>query len=252
MKKADLKTNLRIFADPVEVARHAGEELLKRAEFAVRQNGRFTVVLSGGSTPKRLYQYLAEKALTPEFLKSLWPHVHFFWGDERTVSPDHAESNYHTAYENFLSKLKLPAANIHRMKGESADPAKAAADYEAELRAFFKLVPGELPRFDLVFLGMGPDGHTASLFPGRDTALENQRLTVAPWVAKFNTHRITLTPAVLNNAACVLFLVTGEDKAETLEQVLNGDCPPARFPVQLIRPVHGELFWFVDQAATSS
>lgn len=249
MKKADLKTHLRVFADPAEVARHAGEELLRRAQAAISQKGRFTLMLSGGSTPKRLYQYLAQKALTPELLKSLWPQTHFFWGDERTVPADHADSNYRLAWENFLSKLKLPEANIHRMKGESADPAKAAADYEASLREFFKLGPGELPRFDLVFLGMGPDGHTASLFPGRDASLELGRLAVASWVAKFNTHRLTLTPAVFNHAACVIFLVTGEDKAETLEQILNCGPSSERYPAQLIHPSPGELFWFVDQSA---
>src|SRR3989338_6281771 len=199
MKKADLKIHPRLFTDAAEVARHAGEELLRRAQAAISQKGLFTLVLSGGSTPKRLYQYLAEKALTPELLKSFWPRVHFFWGDERTVPADHADSNYHLAWENFLVKLNLPEANIHRMKGESADPAKAAADYEAELRGFFKLGPGELPSFDLVFLGMGPDGHTASLFPGRDASLEPGRLAVASWVAKFNTYRLTLTPAVFNH-----------------------------------------------------
>jgi 6-phosphogluconolactonase len=236
---------LRLFDDPDQLARGAGDEFARRARRAQDAGGRFAVALSGGSTPGRLYRTLAG----PSFRDQVeWAAVHFFWGDERTVPPDHPDSNFAAAREALLSRVPVPPENIHRIKGEQSDPARAAADYEEELRRFFRLGPGGLPRFDLVLLGLGADGHTASLFPGSDALTEGRRLVVAPWVEKLDTHRVTLTCPVLNNAACILFLVTGVRKAATLRRVLEGPRDP-RYPAQRVRPHDGELLWYVDRAA---
>src|SRR5437879_382202 len=153
------------------------------------------------------------------------------------------------ARETLLSRV--PAGQVFRIKGEAPDASAAAAEYEQDLRAFFKLADGEFPRFDLVLLGMGPDGHTASLFPGTKALRERQRLVVSNWVGKFFTDRITLTPPVLNNAARVMFLVNGEDKALALKGVLEGPFEPEQLPAQLIQPQNGRLLWLVDAAAGS-
>jgi 6-phosphogluconolactonase len=178
-----------------------------------------------------------------------WERINFFWGDERHVPPDHAESNYRMTHEALLAKAPVRAANIHRIKGEYLDPQSAAAEYEGVLRKSFGLSSTELPRFDLVLLGLGPDGHTASLFPGTAALAERERLVVANWVEKFNAFRITMTLPVLNNAASVIFLVSGEGKATVLREVLEGGRD--RFPSQLIRPADGTLLWLVDAAAAA-
>jgi 6-phosphogluconolactonase len=178
-----------------------------------------------------------------------WGRVHFFWGDERHVPPDHPDSNYRMASEAMLSKVPVPVENIHRIRAENPDAGKAAEDYEQELRGFFKLEPGQLPAFDCVFLGMGPDGHTASLFPATKALHERKRLVVSNWVDKFQSFRITMTAPVLNNADMVIFLVSGEEKAEPLREVLEGEKQTDRFPSQLIEPTHGKLLWLVDRAA---
>ena len=237
---------LRSFADPEQLAHGAAREFVGRATSLLEAGERFSVALSGGSTPKRLYALLAG---APYRDQVPWEGIHFFWGDERTVPPQHPESNFGAADAALLSRLELPSENIHRIRGEMSDAAEAAADYEAELRRFFDLSEGEFPRFDLVLLGMGADGHTASLFPGSDALEEKRRLVVAPWVEKLKTRRVTLTLPVLNNAACVLFLVAGGEKAETLRRALEapGERPP--YPALLIRPADGELVWYIDEAA---
>ncbi|MGD9239000.1 MAG: 6-phosphogluconolactonase, partial [Desulfobacterales bacterium] len=201
----------------------------------------------GGSTPRRLYALLANDAKLPEQIP--WERVHFFWGDERHVPPDHPDSNYRMAYNALLSKVPIPSINIHRIRAEDSDADKAAADYEQEIRRFFKINAGQMPRFDCVLLGMGPDGHTASLFAGTSALEETERLAVANWIKKFQSYRITLTVSVINNADSILFLVCGEEKADTLKAVLEGNSKTARFPVQLIQPTHGEVTWFLDQSA---
>jgi 6-phosphogluconolactonase len=175
--------------------------------------------------------------------------MHVFWGDERHVPPDHPDSNYRMANEALLSKVPIPPANVHRIKSEHPDAHQVADDYEQTLQAFFHLAAGQLPRFDLILLGLGPEAHTASLFPGTKALHETRRLVVSTWVGKFFTDRITLTPAVLNNAAGVIFLVSGEDKALALKAVLEGHDEPEQLPAQLIRPAHGRLLWLVDRAA---
>jgi 6-phosphogluconolactonase len=180
-----------------------------------------------------------------------WDKTYVFWGDERHVPPDHADSNYRMADEAMLSKAPIPPANVYRIKSENPDASKAAEDYEQALRAYFHLTAGQFPRFDLVFLGLGPEGHTASLFPGTKALHETARLVVSSWVGKFYTDRITMTPPTLNNAACVIFLVSGDDKALPLKAVLEGNYEPEQLPAQLIRPSHGKVLWLVDRAAAS-
>ena len=167
------------------------------------------------------------------------------------MPPDDPQSNYRMAHEELLSRVPVPPANVHRIEGERADAGEAAAAYARELQRFFGLAPGQAPRFDLVLLGMGPDGHTASLFPGSDAPTVTDRLAAAPWVEKFQSYRITLTVPVFDNAAAVHFLVSGPDKAETLRAVFDPRTPPDTFPCQRIRPADGELLWLVDKAAAS-
>jgi 6-phosphogluconolactonase len=223
----------------------AGEWSTLSAE-AIRAKGAFTVALSGGSTPKSLYALLASSSAP----MLAWDKTYFFWGDERHVPPDHPESNYRMVNEAMLSKVTVPAQNIFRIHAEEADANAAASSYEQTLKDFFRLRPGEFPRFDLTLLGIGPDGHTASLFPGTPALQEKRRLVIANWIPKFNAYRITFTYPVLNQSACVMFLVSGKDKSEILREVLEN--PSANLPSQNVRPTHGRLLWLVDRAATSS
>jgi len=241
---------IEVVADADEIARRAAEEFVTSAEAAVRERGRFTVALSGGSTPRRLYRLLTDNE-KPFRARVPWQKCDFFFGDERHVAPDHPNSNYRMAQEAMFSKISIPPENVHRIKSENPDARKAAEEYEQELRAFCRLARGQLPRFDLVFLGMGPDGHTASLFPGTDALREETRLVAAPRVEKLSTYRVTLMPPVLNNASCTIFLVAGADKAETLRAVLQGSYQPDLYPAQLVRPAVGKVLWLVDKAAAS-
>ncbi len=238
---------LQIVPDAAALARAAAELFVSHANQAVEKNGRFTVALSGGSTPKALLTLLVSdhdlQARVP------WKQIAFFFGDERHVPPDHADSNYRMASEAMLSKAPIAASQVFRIKGEYKDADKAAAEYEQELREFFHLSAGQLPRFDLVMLGMGPDGHTASMFPGTKALQETKRLVTSNWVGKFFTERITMTAPVLNNAAFVMFMAHGKDKAEPLKAVLEGPHEPAQLPSQLIRPTNGTLLWLVDETA---
>jgi 6-phosphogluconolactonase len=242
-----MEVKLQIVADANALARAAADVFIAAARQAVESHGRFSVALSGGSTPKALYTLL----VTDHDLNARvpWEQSYFFFGDERHVPPDAAESNFRMANEAMLSKVPIAASQVFRMKGEYKEAEKAAAEYERELRKFFQLTAGQFPRFDLVMLGMGPDGHTASLFPGTKALDEQQRLVTSNWVGKFYTHRITLTAPVLNNAACAMFMVHGQDKAQPLKAVLEGPHEPAQLPSQLIRPVNGTLLWLVDETA---
>ena len=214
---------------------------------AVGQRGRFTIALAGGSTPKSLYNLLATNARTT----LPWDRMFFFWGDERHVPPTDPESNYRMADEAMLSKVPVPPGNVFRIKTENPEAAAAAEDYEKTIRKFFALEAGQFPRFDLILLGMGPDGHTASLFPGTTALQEKLRLVVANWVEKMKTHRISLTLPVLNAARCVTFLVSGTDKAPALKAVLEENVPPEQYPAKLIKPSDGKLIWLIDRAAAS-
>jgi len=245
---AALRTpEIRVFPNADALIRAAARTFVRLAKQAVRAKDSFAVALSGGSTPKSLYKLLAGDATFRT--TAPWAQTHFFWGDERHVSPDHEDSNYRMAHESMLSRLPVPSANIHRIKGEMENARQGADDYEQRLREFFRPESGGLPRFDLVLLGMGPDGHTASLFPESIALSEALRLTVAYRVEKLNADRITLTAPVFNRAASVIFLVSGEEKAAMLRTVLQGPSQPQRFPAQLIRPTAGTLTWLVDSAA---
>ncbi len=232
---------------PQELFAAAAELVVGAANEAVGEQGRFTIALSGGSTPRNLFNLLATNARN-----SLpWDKTFFFWGDERHVPPTDPESNYRMANEAMLSKIPVAAANVFRVPTEDPDAAAAAEAYEQTLRKFFALQAGQFPRVDLILLGMGPDGHTASLFPGTAALQEKSRIAVANWVEKLKTHRITLTLPVLNAAHRVAFLVSGVDKAEALKAVLEGDAPGEQYPSKLVRPSSGKLVWFVDRAAAS-
>ncbi len=237
-----------ICADAAELAREAARRFAELAEVFVGSVGRFTVALSGGSTPKAMFSILAE---TP-FADGLpWRATYFFWGDERCVPPDHAESNYRMANERLLSKVAAPRQNIFRIPAEDKDHERTAVNYSQTIARFFNLTEPELPRFDLVFLGMGADGHTASLFPGTTALQVNDRIAVANYVEKFQTHRITLTAATINSAFNVILLVAGEDKASALKEVIEGQRNAGKYPSQLIEPHYGTLLWMVDEAAAT-
>jgi len=234
-----------ICADPAELAREAARRFAELADVFVRDVGKFSVALSGGSTPKAMFQILAEKP----FANSLpWQSIYFFWGDERCVPPDHPDSNFRMANEALLARVPIPRENIFRIPAEDEDPHRAATRYEETLRNFFK---EETPHFDLVFLGMGPDGHTASLFPKSEALHRNDRVAVANYVEKFQSWRITLTAETINRARNVIFLIAGADKAPALQKVLEGTSDLEQYPSQLIQPYFGALLWLVDEAAAA-
>jgi 6-phosphogluconolactonase len=238
---------IRVLTTPQELYGAAAEEVVRAANKAVTGGGRFTIALSGGSTPKSLYNLLATNARTA----LPWDRMFFFWGDERHVPPTDPDSNYRMVDEAMLSKIPVAPGNVFRMPTENVDAAAAADAYEKTLRQFFKLQPGELPRFDLVLLGMGPDGHTASLFPGTAALQEKSRLVVANWVEKLKAYRLSLTLPVLNAAHCAVFLVSGTDKATVLKAVLEEDVPGEQYPAKLVHPTDGAIIWLVDRAAAS-
>jgi len=239
---------VRILPDAAAITRRAAELLVQTAREALAQSDAFSVALSGGSTPKALYSLLAgDPALRQQFP---WEKTHFFFGDERHVPPDHADSNFRMANEALFSKALVKPSRITRIKGEYEDTENAALEYEQALRGYFIIEKGEFPRFDLVLLGMGDEGHTASLFPGTKALhAPADRIVVRNWVGKFYTERITLTAPAINHANQVIFLVTRADKAPALKAVLEGPYEPEQLPAQLIQPVHGKLLWLVDQAA---
>ena len=227
----------------------AAQHLLDHARQAIAARNACTLALAGGSTPKGLYSRLA----APPFQSQLdWTKVRFFWGDERHVPPDHTDSNYRMAREALLSRLPVSMAQVHRVPSELPDAQTAADQYEAELRKQFGVSAPDVPRFDFILLGMGPDGHTASLFPGTPSVHATRRLVAAPWVEELQTSRITFTPALLNHARQVTFLICGQAKAEALHAVLEGPFQPDALPAQIIRPQTGTLTWFVDQEAAGA
>jgi 6-phosphogluconolactonase len=238
--------NVRVLPDAAAVAAAAAELFVASAAKALTERESWTCALSGGSTPRATYELLARPPLVD---RVNWGSVHLFWGDERHVPPDDPDSNYRMVSEALLKHVPIPADHVHRVLAELPSAAAAAAAYEDTLRAVFKLGPGEFPHFDFVLLGMGPDGHTASLFPNTPALSEQQALVVANPVAKLQTDRITLTLPVLNNAREIVFLVTGQEKAAPLAAVLQGERRPDELPSQSIQPVDGSLTWLVDTAA---
>jgi 6-phosphogluconolactonase len=240
---------LRRVEDADAVARAAAELVVDAASRAVAYRGRFTVALAGGSTPRRLYALLAD-ARAPFRGRVAWERTHVFFGDERHVPPDHAESNYRMARETLLDQV--PLGSVHRILAELADASAAAASYETELRRFFGTGGGDVPpALDLVLLGLGPDGHTASLFPGNAALDERVRWVVAPFVPTMQAHRITFTLPVLARAREVVFLVSGREKARALAEVLAPAPGVALLPAARVRPDGGGPIWVVDRDAAA-
>lgn len=249
MMPAPAQRDIRILADPAAITRRAADEFVKSAVQAVAKRGVFNVAFAGGSTPKALYAMLADD---PNYRSKVpWDKLRIFFGDERHAPPDSNESNFHMATESLFSKGVLRSEQITRIKGEYPDAEKAALEYERDLRAYFKLKDGEYPRFDLVLLGMGEEGHTLSLFPGTKALQVTNRIVVSNWVGKLFTERITLTVPAANQASRVLFSVTRADKALALKAVLEGPYEPEQLPAQFIQPVSGKLLWLVDKDAGS-
>lgn len=235
---------VRIYPDKERLMTAAADLFIIVATEAIAEQGMAQIALTGGSTPRAFYQLLA----TPEYAARVdWAHVAIWFGDERCVPADHPESNFRMAHEALLAHVPIPAEQIHRMPGE-LPPDEAATRYEADLRTGFNLAPGELPRFDLIWLGMGNDGHTASLFPGTAALEVTDRLCVANHIPQLQTDRLTLTFPVLNAAARVAFLVAGEEKAPMVARVLEDRRAPGEplLPVQRVRPTSGQLLWLLD------
>ncbi|MGZ3715498.1 MAG: 6-phosphogluconolactonase [Ktedonobacterales bacterium] len=239
---------LEILENPQAVARRGADLFARLSTDAIPRSGEFRVALSGGSTPRTLHTLLASD---PYRDLIDWSKVQFYWGDDRYVAPDDPESNFRMAYDTLLQFIPIHEAQMHRIHTELPDASAAADLYEQELREDFRLAPGELPRFDLIFLGIGPDGHTCSLFPHTAALKVTDRLVVANYVPKLHTDRITLTFPVINNAANVVFLVAGADKASALSVVLEGPPDPEEYPAQLVVPTDGDLYWLVDRAAAA-
>jgi len=237
--------DVRVYPDLAAMSSAAAELILSLARQAVASRGRFAAALSGGSTPRQLYLLLAA---SPYREALPWQHMHVFWADERCVPPDHNNSNYRLANETFLAKAPIPAGNVHRIRGE-AEPGDAARQYEGELAAFFG--PGAVPAFDLVLLGIGEDGHTASLFPGSSLLRERTRLAMPVPRAQPAPERVTLTLPVLNAAAQVIFLAAGASKASILHEVLE-DGNPKDCPAGLVKPLRGSLTWMLDRGAAEA
>lgn len=235
------------FPDAEAVARHAASVFVRLARQAIWDRGVFHVALSGGSTPRRTHELLA----TPAFARKVeWNSVQIYFGDERAVEPDHPDSNFRAAHESLLDGVSLHSSQIHRLAGERGDLARSAREYEEQLSRSFAVKRGQgFPRFDLIMLGLGKDGHTASLFPFTQALNEREAWVVRNEVPQLSTERLTFTAPLINAARHVAFLVAGEDKAAALERVLEGPNNPFELPSQMIAPADGELWWLIDEAA---
>jgi 6-phosphogluconolactonase len=244
-----MSLTIRILPDKEAIFRASADEFVRLAKEAIGARKRFTVALSGGSTPRGLFELLT----TPAYKSQVdWAKVEFFWGDERSVPPDNKDSNYHMAREAMLSKLPIADTQVHRLQAERSDRDQAARDYQNEIARVFGVSPdGPPPAFDLILLGMGPCGHTASLFPHTAALKETKRWVVVNHVAKFNTDRVTFTTPLLNRAAHVVFLVAGADKAAALAEVLEGPPNSDEYPSQLIQPA-GQPLWLIDKSAAAN
>jgi len=240
-----MKPDIRIFKDLENLSRHAAELFIEQATRSIEVRGRFLVALNGGSTPTRLFQLLATEYQN----KVEWSKVHIFWGDERCVPPDDPGSSYGQARDALLSHVPIPDSNIHRVNTD-LQPAEASKDYSRTLSGFAS-PPFGFPRFDVVYLGMGEDGHTASLFPGSPVDVIEPTLPVTAQYQDRPANRVTLTQLVFNQAHIIVFMATGEKKAVTLAEVLSDRYNPELYPAQRIDPKDGELIWLVDEDAAS-
>jgi 6-phosphogluconolactonase len=246
--------SLQIVSNEKELGRIGSGLFMECAREAIQERSRFSVVLSGGKTPRALYEALVADGSKYELP---WEKTHFFWGDERDVPPEHPESNFHAAWVALISRDKVPAVNVHRIRTELKNPQAVAKDYENTIRSFFGLkAPSEKPRFDLVYLGLGTDGHTASLFPGAQPGVDAggtdpDQLVVAPWVPQLKAFRISLTLNSLNHSNQVVFLVSGGEKAAILAKVLEDRASNSAYPANAIEPVEGRLTWLIEKQAAS-
>jgi 6-phosphogluconolactonase len=238
---------VRILPDAAAIARRAAQKFVEVATAAVNEKGSFSVALAGGSTPKALYAVMVNDPVLRAQVP--WDKMQLFFGDERHVPPGDPDSNFRMATEAMIAKSPLKPEQVTRIKGEYADANQAAREYEQAIRSHFQLLNEKFPRFDLVLLGMGSEGHTASLFPGTKALHEKERIAVSNWVGKLLSDRITLTASAINHAASVIFMVTGADKAPALTAVLERVYEPDQLPAQLIQPANGTLLWLVDTAA---
>jgi 6-phosphogluconolactonase len=238
---------LRVLAGPAALAEAGAAEFAMHAQAAVAARGRFTVALAGGTTPRPLYARLADPE-APHRDAVPWPSTQVFFADERQVPPDHPESNMRMAHESLLKLVPIPEDQVHRIRGENPDPERAAEEYEQILADLFRLEPGQKPRFDLVLLGLGADGHTASLFPGGAALAETVRLVVGVPSAGTGFDRVTMTLPVLNEAAAVMFVVSGAAKAPALRRVIGGD---TSLPAARVRPRGGTLLFLADRDAAA-
>lgn len=234
-----MKRIVEVLPDKVSLIERSQEIILSRLQLALESRDIFTIALSGGSTPKPLYEALATQSLP-------WSKIHIFWGDERYVSPTHQDSNQLMARQAWLEQIDIPPGNIHPMNTASGDPARDAEQHEAELRTFFSTEEGKFPVFDLILLGMGDDGHTASLFPHTEALKSDHRLIAVG--NKDGQPRLTLTAPLINQARCVLFIVAGASKRPALKQVFADQGDELNYPSRLIQP-EGELFWLLDESA---
>ena len=237
--------DLQVLENTTALAHAAADRFVAASQEAIEKRGRFMVALSGGTTPQETYGRLADPSLAT---KVSWRNVQLFWGDERCVPPDHPDSNYRMVRKTLIQKVPIPQTNVHRIQGE-LDPDLAAEAYVDELRSVFG--SEERPRFDLIFLGLGKDGHIASLFPGSLALRETEHWVLAVFAETLQTWRVTLTPPVLNSARQLSFLVAGKSKADRLREVLEGEAQPESLPAQIIQPRNGQVTWLIDQAAAA-
>jgi 6-phosphogluconolactonase len=250
---------INLFANTNDLFQFAAKDFSQRAIAAVKDKGIFSVVLAGGNTPALFFDTLTSRE---DYKKNIpWPQIQFFFGDERYVPYDNAESNYHMAYVHLFMKVPINPTNIYRIATENHDPQQAAQNYAQTLRTALHIKDHVLPSFDLVYLGLGENAHTASLMPCSDIvqqyaenltpANNNTQLTAALFVPEYNMYRITLTPAAINNAQDIIFLVTGANKAHAVWEVLAGAADPLHYPAQLIHSITGKTHWYLDQTAAS-
>jgi 6-phosphogluconolactonase len=245
-----IEMHLHIFKTPEEFTHAVADWMVDHIAETLQTKDKFTLVLSGGNTPKALYQLLAA---TPYREKVAWDKIHIFWGDERDVPFNDDRNNAKMAYETLLNHVPIPASQIHVMQTENTTPEKSAEAYEKILHEYFPLTSHDLPltTFDLVLLGMGDDGHVLSLFPGTAVVHEEEAWATSLWLQAQDMYRITLTKTVVNKSAHIAFLTTGANKAHALKEVLEGHYNPDLYPSQEIKPETGELHWFLDEAAAA-
>jgi len=240
-----MKGSLNVFGNVDDLVNGALGLITDHLAKAICERGIATMVLAGGKTPRNIYEKMGGMGLGNRLE---WKKVHLFWGDERCVPPDMPESNYLMVKQTLLAHIVIPEENVHRIEAERS-PQDSAQRYELEIRRFFGISEGKKPVFDLMILGLGEDGHTASLFPGNTALSERDRLVIAPYVENLATHRVTMTLSVINNAKAVIFLVSGSSKSAILRAVLEDSTP--HYPAQLVNPTNGNLHWLVDQEAAS-